>query len=251
MTGNNSGDQNFHVAGSERVFLTPAGGYRNDTIGHELGHHVDHVLAHHELDGGQEQQEVHEGVADMFAYDADQEDATFRFVQQVRYPVAGFLLYRTPALVGPVPHFTDVANAFVNVATAAYPESPQTAAAARQAFLTEGGMDRGPQCIPAAPPSPPAPAPAPAPAPTPAPAPAPAPAPTKIAVPGVRGESPGAAGSTLRAAGLSLGAQRQVVDSACADIGNVLSQSPAAGVLVGPGTAVDITIGKAPSHPCP
>lgn len=42
-----------------------------------------------------------------------------------------------------------------------------------------------------------------------------------------------------------------VVDNACNAIGHVLSQTPAAGTVVAPASAVDIRLGKRPSHPCP
>jgi beta-lactam-binding protein with PASTA domain len=51
--------------------------------------------------------------------------------------------------------------------------------------------------------------------------------------------------------GLRLGTQRDVVDNTCNDIGAVLSQIPSADTLVAPGTAVNVTVGQLPPHPCP
>jgi beta-lactam-binding protein with PASTA domain len=51
--------------------------------------------------------------------------------------------------------------------------------------------------------------------------------------------------------GLRLGTQTELVDNNCVALGQVLSQTPTAGTLVAPGSAVDIKLGKLPSHPCP
>lgn len=276
----------FYLPILRRVFLDPLGGYQNDTIAHELGHHIDHIAAADDLQGNQEQKEVAEGIADMFAYDFDREDATigedsfsgkntgtplrnwatsilrqpfrmsqyqcgaefhfnstilshayYSFVQQVGPDVAGFLLYQVPAQLGPGARFTSVANAFVDLATIKYQNAPQVAAAARQAFLVDGGLTQGPPpCLPAAPPPPP---------------PLPPPLPANVAVPDVRGDSPGAASFKLAAVELRIGTQRSVVDDTCNDIGAVLSQTPSAGTVVARGTAVNLSIGQRPTHPCP
>jgi beta-lactam-binding protein with PASTA domain len=42
-----------------------------------------------------------------------------------------------------------------------------------------------------------------------------------------------------------------VVDNSCNNLGTVLSQNPAAGSHVSLGSAVSITIGVPPEHPCP
>ncbi len=146
--------------------------------------------------------------------------------------------YQVPAQLGPGARFVSVANAFVDLATAKYPNDPQVAAAARQAFLVDGGLTQGPPpCTPAAPPPPPLPPPPPPPA--------------NVAVPDVRGDTPGAANSELTAVGLRIGTQRTVVDDTCNDIGAVIFQAPSAGTVVAPGTAVNVSIGQMPTHPCP
>ena len=70
-------------------------------------------------------------------------------------------------------------------------------------------------------------------------------------MPDVRGDSPGPANSELSAVGLRLGTQSAVVDDSCNDIGAVISQTPSAGTVVAPGTAVNVRIGQRPPHPCP
>ncbi len=83
----------------------------------------------------------------------DTERATVLLSRQFRYPV-----YVNDHPAG----YTDIANAFVNVATSVYQGDPRPAAAARRAFLTDAGLTSGPPpCIPAAPPpAPPPPPPA-------------------------------------------------------------------------------------------
>jgi beta-lactam-binding protein with PASTA domain len=49
----------------------------------------------------------------------------------------------------------------------------------------------------------------------------------------------------------TLGSVRAVTDNTCNNIGTVLSQDPGAGTTEPFGTAVSITIGARPSHPCP
>ena len=292
VTGAADLDDTAYFGFLQRVFLLEKASYQNDVIAHELGHHIDFIRSADDHTGSREAPEVAEGLADMFAYDFDREDATlgedgprgkntevpairwdapsfgqpsrmsqyvcnpdphfnstilshayFRFVQMVGPDVAGFVLYQVPQLRGPNAAYVAVANTFVSVAATTFRESPQVASAARQAFLVEGGMDHAPPpCIPAAPPTPPAPVP------TPEPTPAP---PTQVMVPDVRGGTPGAASSELSVAGLRLGTQRSVVDDTCNDIGAVISQTPSAGTLVATGTAVNVTIGQRPPHPCP
>jgi len=70
-------------------------------------------------------------------------------------------------------------------------------------------------------------------------------------VPSLVGLTPTAAGQRLQAANLVLGTETPVVDNTCNDIGRVMSQSPAAGAVLVGGSAVSITIGQRPSHPCP
>jgi PASTA domain len=286
VTGNNGSGDSFYIAFQQRVYLTPDSGYQNDVIAHELGHHITFVSSGDSL-SGREQKEVDEGIADMFAYDFDREDATigedgplgkntaapirnwassirgqpfrmsqyqcttdphfnstilshayFSFVQKVGAPAAGFLLYRVPALLGPTPTFLSVTRAFETAAAAAYPGDPQVAASARQAFEVEGEITHAaPACSSAAPP-----------APTPTPTPTPAP---QVAVPNLGGDTPTTARSELSAAGLTVGAQTAFIDDTCNDIGLVVSQRPAAGTLVAPGTAVDLKVGQRPPHPCP
>lgn len=72
-------------------------------------------------------------------------------------------------------------------------------------------------------------------------------------VPNLVGDSLTRAGTVLQAAGLSLGSVTGVVDPTCNHIGIVLSQSPAAGTRVFPGTAVSVRVGTRPPPPrlCP
>jgi hypothetical protein len=288
VTGNTTGGDSFYIAFQQRVYISPDSGYQNDVIAHELGHHIAFISSGVTF-SGREQNEVDEGIADMFAYDFDREDATigedgpagkntaapfrnwatsirgqpfrmsqyqcsddphfnstilshayYSFVQKVGAPAAGFLLYRVPALLGPSPSFVSVAGAFQSAAAAAYPGDPGVAAAARQAFVVEGEIDRAPPACSGTAPPPPAPPPPPPPAPAP-----------DVAVPDLRGDSLGEASSALSAVGLRLGTQRDVVDNTCNDIGAVLSQIPSADTLVAPGTAVNVTVGQLPPHPCP
>jgi hypothetical protein len=70
-------------------------------------------------------------------------------------------------------------------------------------------------------------------------------------VPSLSGDTTAQAGQALRAANLVLGTVNTVVDNTCNNIGRVMSQSPAAGTTVYGGSAVSITIGSRPPHPCP
>jgi alpha-tubulin suppressor-like RCC1 family protein len=76
-------------------------------------------------------------------------------------------------------------------------------------------------------------------------------APAFATVPSLAGATTAAAGQQLQAAGLVLGTVNTVVDNLCNNLGKVISQSPAAGTSVSFGSAVSITIGKAPAHACP
>jgi beta-lactam-binding protein with PASTA domain len=64
-------------------------------------------------------------------------------------------------------------------------------------------------------------------------------------VPSVIGESQSEAAQTLQAAGFVLGRVAVVVDITCEYLGEVKSQSPAAGTFDPFGTSVSIAIGKA------
>jgi alpha-tubulin suppressor-like RCC1 family protein len=64
-------------------------------------------------------------------------------------------------------------------------------------------------------------------------------------IPSLIGESQAEAAQTLQAAGFVLGRVSTVVDITCEYLGEVKSQSPAAGTLDPPGTAVAVSIGKA------
>ena len=70
-------------------------------------------------------------------------------------------------------------------------------------------------------------------------------------VPSLAGLTTTAAGQRLQAANLVLGTVTPVVDNTCNSIGRVMGQNPAAGTVVTGGTAVAVTIGVRPSHPCP
>jgi len=59
------------------------------------------------------------------------------------------------------------------------------------------------------------------------------------------------AGQALQAAGLVLGTVTEVTDKHCDHLGTVISQTPAAGTAVFPGSAVSVTIGQAPPNGCP
>jgi alpha-tubulin suppressor-like RCC1 family protein len=64
-------------------------------------------------------------------------------------------------------------------------------------------------------------------------------------VPSVVGDVQAVASQILQAAGYALGRVTIVVDLNCASIGKVITQSPAAGTIAQPGTAVSVEIGKA------
>jgi hypothetical protein len=70
-------------------------------------------------------------------------------------------------------------------------------------------------------------------------------------VPDLTGDTTARAGQALQAVGLVLGTVRSVVDHSCSNIGTVMSQNPVAGSRVSLGSAVSITIGTRPPHPCP
>ena len=77
------------------------------------------------------------------------------------------------------------------------------------------------------------------------------PPPTFAVVPNLSGDNRAQASQALQAAGLVLGSVSTVVDDTCNNLGTVIRQSPAAGARVSLGTAVSITIGGRPKHPCP
>ena len=70
-------------------------------------------------------------------------------------------------------------------------------------------------------------------------------------VPDLAGDTTAQAGQALQAVGLVLSTVRSVVDNSCNNIGTVMRQNPLAGTAVSPGSAVSITIGTRPPHPCP
>jgi alpha-tubulin suppressor-like RCC1 family protein len=72
-----------------------------------------------------------------------------------------------------------------------------------------------------------------------------------VTVPSLTGDNTAAASQQLQAAGLVLGTVTQAVDNMCNHLGTVMSQNPLAGSTVSFGSAVSITIGAPPPHPCP
>ena len=72
-------------------------------------------------------------------------------------------------------------------------------------------------------------------------------------VPNLSGDTTAQAGGALQAALLVLGTVSSAVDYTCNNLGTVTYQNPPAGTSVNPGSAVSITIGKAPPppHQCP
>ena len=75
-------------------------------------------------------------------------------------------------------------------------------------------------------------------------------APPPVTVPNVVGQSQSAATSTITGAGLTLGTVTQQA-STTVPAGTVLSQNPAAGASVAPGTAVDLVVSSGPTAPPP
>jgi serine/threonine-protein kinase len=67
-------------------------------------------------------------------------------------------------------------------------------------------------------------------------------------VPALSGDTQDQAAQQLEAAGFVLGSVLTVVDNTCDNIGTVLSQDPAGGSHASRGTAVSITLGRAPKH---
>jgi hypothetical protein len=72
-----------------------------------------------------------------------------------------------------------------------------------------------------------------------------------VTVPSLAGDSTAAAAQQLQAAGLVLGTVNKAVDNMCNNLGTVMNQNPIAGTTVSFGSAVSITIGTPPAHPCP
>ena len=70
-------------------------------------------------------------------------------------------------------------------------------------------------------------------------------------VPDLTGDTTAQAGQALQAVGLVLGTVTKVTDKYCNNLGTVMSQNPAAGTAVSPGSAVSVTIGQAPPNGCP
>jgi hypothetical protein len=69
-------------------------------------------------------------------------------------------------------------------------------------------------------------------------------------VPDVRGDTVFAATSALTAQGFTKGPVTYVDDPTCNDIGRVTSQTPPAGTHAEAGTAVQLSVGQQPPHPC-
>lgn len=69
---------------------------------------------------------------------------------------------------------------------------------------------------------------------------------TGIAVPDVVDETEGDAGVAIVAAGLVVGVTSSANDAVIV-VGNVISEFPAAGTIVGPGSAVDLVISLGPA----
>lgn len=76
----------------------------------------------------------------------------------------------------------------------------------------------------------------------------PAPPALYVRVPGVEGESLGDAKLSLVKSGLAVGAVTGVEN--CVFLGRVITQDPAAKTLVLRGSAVNLTVGKAPAKGC-
>jgi alpha-tubulin suppressor-like RCC1 family protein len=74
--------------------------------------------------------------------------------------------------------------------------------------------------------------------------------PALVTVPDLTGDTQAQAGQALQAAGLVLGTVNSAVDNYCNHIGTVMDQNPHAGTAVSFGSAVSITIGTKPPHPC-
>lgn len=148
-------------------------------IAHELGHHIDFTHADDRIFTFEAQQ-VQEGLADMFAYDYDRQDATlaedvvtrvdwanpfpsqmrdyrcdasdihtnatilshayYSFVQKVGHPLAGYLLHYVPPALPPRPTFVAVKDAFLSLARAIRSTYPQLLPAATEAFVAEAGI---------------------------------------------------------------------------------------------------------------
>jgi hypothetical protein len=73
--------------------------------------------------------------------------------------------------------------------------------------------------------------------------------PTVATVPPVVGDTLSAAAQALQAAGFVVGQKQYVIDYTCDNINLVVRQSPLAGTHAAPGTAVNLTFGKAPPPP--
>ncbi len=74
-----------------------------------------------------------------------------------------------------------------------------------------------------------------------------------MTVPSLIGDSTARAKEALQAAGLLLGTVTSAVDYSCNNLATVMRQNPLTGSSVSPGSAVSITLGKAPPPPyqCP
>jgi beta-lactam-binding protein with PASTA domain len=76
----------------------------------------------------------------------------------------------------------------------------------------------------------------------------PAPPALYVQVPGVQGETPADAKGALIRSGLTVGTVSGVED--CVNLGRIVKQDPAAATLVLRGSAVNLTVGKAPAKGC-
>ena len=76
-------------------------------------------------------------------------------------------------------------------------------------------------------------------------------APATVTVPDLRGQSVSGAQSTLAALGLRVGDVQSVVDDSCDQINLVMSHTPTRGAAVPPGSAINLSVGQMPKHPCP
>jgi beta-lactam-binding protein with PASTA domain len=74
-----------------------------------------------------------------------------------------------------------------------------------------------------------------------------------VAYPDRPGDTTAEASLAIALSGLNLGTVSSVIDRTCNNIGLVVSQNPAAGSVVPPGTPVNIAIGQLPPPPfqCP
>jgi PASTA domain len=70
-------------------------------------------------------------------------------------------------------------------------------------------------------------------------------------VPNLQGDTVSEAAQALQATGLVVGQLHNVVDNTCNNIDRVVDEAPSAGTQVLQGSAVGLSIGQKPPHPCP